>query len=487
MNHGQPASCVLCCRSKETKITGTLSTKERITAHQNCLLFSSGIFCTNSPQFDDLFGFSVKDVQREVKRGAKLCCSHCRRKGATAGCELKRCKRTFHYPCAVEGGARTFEDDNYGKYGLYCMDHSDQTGSAVRRTKNPGEAGSSKKKKTNGTPSVFRQLSSCSSDTSGVSLSSTKRELSFDDLEEEGSASERKSRKWRKISEDSSPDEGLIPPLETDLEESMNSLQEHVSAVPLLISKDSENPSCSPAGIQVEDVSAVANRNEDETLIQSDAESESLLAPAAHSPELPSSPAPQPAADECLQVEWVEKEVQTIKRELEESSLDQYPDRSPEEPVSKRTAVPDPSPEHCQPVSPPPSSSFDAFVPQPVFILSSASPSPTGPPSPDPRRTPPASEQKPDVDSASFWRSCNTAGCTRAIFSEFTTEMNNISSRIQCDQASQEDYDRALSVMMASGRLADLVTKQEEELERRQMELQRASAALRDVASALRR
>ncbi|XP_021173094.2 PHD finger protein 11 isoform X3 [Fundulus heteroclitus] len=457
MNHGQPASCVLCCRSKETKITGTLSTKERITAHQNCLLFSSGIFCTNSPQFDDLFGFSVKDVQREVKRGAKLCCSHCRRKGATAGCELKRCKRTFHYPCAVEGGARTFEDDNYGKYGLYCMDHSDQTGSAVRRTKNPGEAGSSK------------------------------RELSFDDLEEEGSASERKSRKWRKISEDSSPDEGLIPPLETDLEESMNSLQEHVSAVPLLISKDSENPSCSPAGIQVEDVSAVANRNEDETLIQSDAESESLLAPAAHSPELPSSPAPQPAADECLQVEWVEKEVQTIKRELEESSLDQYPDRSPEEPVSKRTAVPDPSPEHCQPVSPPPSSSFDAFVPQPVFILSSASPSPTGPPSPDPRRTPPASEQKPDVDSASFWRSCNTAGCTRAIFSEFTTEMNNISSRIQCDQASQEDYDRALSVMMASGRLADLVTKQEEELERRQMELQRASAALRDVASALRR
>lgn len=35
-------------------------------------LFSSGIFCRSSPQFDDLFGFSVTDVMNEVKRGSKL-------------------------------------------------------------------------------------------------------------------------------------------------------------------------------------------------------------------------------------------------------------------------------------------------------------------------------------------------------------------------------------------------------------------------------
>lgn len=35
-------------------------------------LFSSGIFCRSSPQFDDLFGFSVEDVLNEVKRGRKL-------------------------------------------------------------------------------------------------------------------------------------------------------------------------------------------------------------------------------------------------------------------------------------------------------------------------------------------------------------------------------------------------------------------------------
>ncbi|MEQ2280746.1 hypothetical protein AMECASPLE_023105 [Ameca splendens] len=91
---------------------------------QNLGLYSSGIFCTNTPQFDDLFGFSVEDVLKEVKRGGKLCCGRCGRKGATAGCEVKRCKKTFHYPCAVEEGAKTFEDNDNETYGLYCLNHS---------------------------------------------------------------------------------------------------------------------------------------------------------------------------------------------------------------------------------------------------------------------------------------------------------------------------------------------------------------------------
>ncbi|KAK1903348.1 PHD finger protein 6 [Dissostichus eleginoides] len=64
--------CVLCQRSEQTKITGALSTKDDVTAHQNCLLFSSALFCRNTPQFDDLFGFSVDDVLNEVKRGRQL-------------------------------------------------------------------------------------------------------------------------------------------------------------------------------------------------------------------------------------------------------------------------------------------------------------------------------------------------------------------------------------------------------------------------------
>ncbi|MEQ2230269.1 hypothetical protein ILYODFUR_027488 [Ilyodon furcidens] len=85
-----------------------------------------------------------------------------------------------------------------------------------------------------------------------------------------------------------------------------------------------------------------------------------------------------------------------------------------------------------------------------MTVLSSPSPSPPCTPIPEssfcqrpspaqvsPTQTPP-SGPKPDIDSATFWRNCNIAGCTQAIFAEFIIEINNISSRIQCDQASQE-------------------------------------------------
>lgn len=116
MDNRSKVECVLCKKCEETKVTGALSTKDEVTAHQNCLvnihivsfqretpascsrtckpfsgignerlfvltrvsvfgsfqLFSSGLVCSSSPQFDDLFGFSVGDVLAEVKRGSKL-------------------------------------------------------------------------------------------------------------------------------------------------------------------------------------------------------------------------------------------------------------------------------------------------------------------------------------------------------------------------------------------------------------------------------
>lgn len=45
-------------------------------------------------------------------------CKKCKKKGATAGCEVKRCKKSYHYPCAVLEGAKTVEDGDKGKYGL---------------------------------------------------------------------------------------------------------------------------------------------------------------------------------------------------------------------------------------------------------------------------------------------------------------------------------------------------------------------------------
>lgn len=35
-------------------------------------LFASGIYCKNSPTYDDLFGFDVDDVKDELRRGKRL-------------------------------------------------------------------------------------------------------------------------------------------------------------------------------------------------------------------------------------------------------------------------------------------------------------------------------------------------------------------------------------------------------------------------------
>ncbi|XP_067372266.1 uncharacterized protein [Channa argus] len=94
---------------------------------------------------------------------------------------------------------------------------------------------------------------------------------------------------------------------------------------------------------------------------------------------------------------------------------------------------------------------------------------------------------EPSIDSVSFWKSCTMAGCSQAIFADFINEMNNVFSRIQSNQASQEDYDLALRVMASSGKLFGLVDKQQKELQRKQGELKKAAEALKDVVSALRR
>uniref|UniRef100_A0A4W5MIP7 PHD-type domain-containing protein n=1 Tax=Hucho hucho TaxID=62062 RepID=A0A4W5MIP7_9TELE len=121
--HGNKVQCVLCQTSEENLATGPLSTKGSVTAHQNCLLYSSGIICQNSPEFDDLFGFSVEDVLNELKRGNRLICYRCKKKGATVGCEVKRCKKSYHYPCALQDGAQNIDDHREEKFTLYCQKH----------------------------------------------------------------------------------------------------------------------------------------------------------------------------------------------------------------------------------------------------------------------------------------------------------------------------------------------------------------------------
>ncbi|XP_032888704.1 PHD finger protein 11 isoform X2 [Amblyraja radiata] len=115
--------CGLCLREAETHITGKLFTNNSIAVHQNCLLFSSNLVNQNSQDFDDFGGFLLRDIKQEIRRGSKLNCSFCRKKGATVGCEVKTCKKSFHYPCANDAEAKIIENDAEGIYRVYCKLH----------------------------------------------------------------------------------------------------------------------------------------------------------------------------------------------------------------------------------------------------------------------------------------------------------------------------------------------------------------------------
>ncbi|KAF5900880.1 hypoxanthine-guanine phosphoribosyltransferase, partial [Clarias magur] len=87
-------------------------------------LFSSALVTSHSDS-ENIGGFSIEDVKKEIKRGNKLTCSSCRRPGATIGCDVKTCRRTYHYCCALWDKAQTKENPSQGIYLVYCRKHRD--------------------------------------------------------------------------------------------------------------------------------------------------------------------------------------------------------------------------------------------------------------------------------------------------------------------------------------------------------------------------
>ncbi|XP_078544688.1 PHD finger protein 6 isoform X2 [Lissotriton helveticus] len=120
---GRPRKCAFCKSNKE-KECGILltSSNRKVAAHHKCMLFSSALVSSHSDG-DDLAGFSFQDVQKELKRGSKLMCSLCHCPGATIGCEVKTCQKTYHYYCALHDKAQIKEKASEGVYMLYCRKH----------------------------------------------------------------------------------------------------------------------------------------------------------------------------------------------------------------------------------------------------------------------------------------------------------------------------------------------------------------------------
>uniref|UniRef100_A0A8C9FY34 PHD finger protein 11 n=1 Tax=Pavo cristatus TaxID=9049 RepID=A0A8C9FY34_PAVCR len=80
-------------------------------------LFSSGFVESEeyNPENLDL-RFDVESVLNELKRGKRLVCNFCRKKGATVGCEERACRRSYHYFCALCDDAAIETDEVNGVY-----------------------------------------------------------------------------------------------------------------------------------------------------------------------------------------------------------------------------------------------------------------------------------------------------------------------------------------------------------------------------------
>ncbi|KAM9346806.1 uncharacterized protein phf11 [Symphorus nematophorus] len=294
-------------------------------------------------------------------------------------------------------------------------------------------------------PSAY---SSDSNSSNSTKRSHSKRRLSFNDKQDE-TPSKRKSQAWKKtITDDSSDsdnnepdaDMAIFAPLESDIDGSANSVSE---------SQDAESESLlPPVKISIESQSLLTTSAAVTTQTLSTAHPSVILPKVAKSDNEGPGPEPTPVHSPDQHIAGPSVPQQTSSR-------------------------PPHSPDHSKPCG--------VLPDEPICVSLLSSPaSPASPPALP-------LDREPSIDSTSFWKSCNVAGCTQAIFADFINEMNKISSRIQSDQASQEDYDFALRVMEASGKLAELVTKQQEVLQSKQMELEKAEAAMKKVVSALRR
>ncbi|XP_068123242.1 PHD finger protein 11 isoform X4 [Hyperolius riggenbachi] len=92
--------------------------------HDNCAAYSSG-----------LVTLDLKNVLAEIKRGKKKTCPHCKKRGATVGCEVPECRRSYHYPCVKKAKGVYVERQN--TFGVYCFQHKDRKDNPTAQTDPP--------------------------------------------------------------------------------------------------------------------------------------------------------------------------------------------------------------------------------------------------------------------------------------------------------------------------------------------------------------
>lgn len=96
--------------------------KEGISAHYYCILFAPDLQQNGS--LDEGFkGFLVEDVQKEVRRGSRLFCNYCHKKGAVIGCYVSDCNVKFHLNCGLVNDSFHNFHDPMKNYPSFCCKH----------------------------------------------------------------------------------------------------------------------------------------------------------------------------------------------------------------------------------------------------------------------------------------------------------------------------------------------------------------------------
>ncbi|XP_061082143.1 uncharacterized protein phf11 isoform X1 [Conger conger] len=409
--------CGFCHSSKESHITGPLLNKDDVVAHSNCLFYSSDIINKNTPDDDDLMGFLPEDVKKEIRRGSKLKCAKCKRSGATVGCEVKRCKRSYHYPCALEANAENIEDVDKGIFKIYCYLHK------TKDDRNDSDSSMERKRPrlSNG-PAVKRTLvydSSASDECqNGLDPVLGPLESDLDDSRELGENSPILGETARDVTDEPKPSiSGAIQHDEAK-KEAKSTAKPQTAEENKTKTPDSQRRTC---WVDLTNTQESKDGEADETDIDSDQESESLLVP--------------------LKI----TKVMSIK--LDHSRADAH---------NQQSNLP-------LPATPSP--------PEPVPAASASG-------SKARAQGPSTAAQGPSM-AAQFWRKCCEAGCVETIFQPFISAMTAISERIMSEQASEEDFALSFRVLEASGMLQDILVQKDREYEDKLLTLQREIEAVK--------
>ncbi|XP_057223357.1 PHD finger protein 11 isoform X3 [Malurus melanocephalus] len=116
-------TCAFCSEGEAGSVM-YVATEGDIAAHRDCLLFSSGFVESEDHNPENLeIRFDVASVLKELRRGKRLVCNFCRKKGATVGCEERACRRSYHFFCALCDDAAVETDQVNGVYRVFCSKH----------------------------------------------------------------------------------------------------------------------------------------------------------------------------------------------------------------------------------------------------------------------------------------------------------------------------------------------------------------------------